>query len=78
MASSSEPTSTPGQRRAFDVDVLACPQWGGYLRLVATVNDPHAIHEIQAHLRLPPEVPHPDPSQSPPAEAGSLLTGVLS
>jgi hypothetical protein len=24
-------------RRAFDVDVLACPRWGGRLRLIATV-----------------------------------------
>lgn len=58
--------------------IFACPRCGGRLRLVATVDDPHAIHEILAHLGLPPEVPHPDPPQPPPAEAGSLLTGILS
>jgi uncharacterized protein YbaR (Trm112 family) len=27
-------------RRAFDIDVLACPRCGGRLRLIATVEDP--------------------------------------
>jgi hypothetical protein len=30
-------------RRAFDIDVLACPRCGGRLRLVATVEDPDAL-----------------------------------
>ena len=64
-------------RRAFDIDVLACPRCGGRLGLVATVDDPHAIHEILAHLGLPPEVPHPDPPQPPPAEPPRLLADVL-
>jgi hypothetical protein len=29
-------------RRAFDVDVLACPRCSGRLRLIATVEDPDA------------------------------------
>ena len=37
-------------RRAFDIDVLACPRCGGRLRLVATVEDPHAIRAILAAL----------------------------
>jgi hypothetical protein len=65
-------------QRAFDVDVLACPRCGGRLRLIATVNDAHVIHKILTHLGLPPEVPHPDPPQPPPAEAEGLLAGVLS
>jgi uncharacterized protein YbaR (Trm112 family) len=27
-------------RRAFGIDVLACPRCGGRLRLIATVQDP--------------------------------------
>jgi hypothetical protein len=33
-------------RRAFDIDVLACPRCGGRLRLIATVEDPDAIQAI--------------------------------
>ena len=33
-------------RRAFDIDVLACPRCGGRLRLLATVDDPDAIRAI--------------------------------
>jgi hypothetical protein len=35
-------------RRAFDIDVLACPRCGGRLRLIATVEDPEAISVILA------------------------------
>jgi hypothetical protein len=30
-------------RRAFDLDVLACPRCGGRLRLIATVEDPEVL-----------------------------------
>lgn len=33
-------------RRAFDIDVLACPRCGGRLRLIGTVEDPDAIRAI--------------------------------
>ena len=33
-------------RRAFDIDVLACPRFSGRLRLIATVEDPDAIRTI--------------------------------
>ena len=33
-------------RRAFDIDVLACPRCGGRLRLIATVEDPDAIRAV--------------------------------
>jgi uncharacterized protein YbaR (Trm112 family) len=35
-------------RRAFDLDVLACPRCRGRLRLIATVEDPEAIRAILA------------------------------
>ena len=52
-------------RRAFDIDVLACPRCGGRLRLIATVEDPDAVSAILAALaesralaeRAPPFAP---------------------
>ena len=52
-------------RRAFDIDVLACPRCGGRLRLIAAVEDPDAIRAILGALaeseefvgRAPPPVP---------------------
>jgi uncharacterized protein YbaR (Trm112 family) len=51
-------------RRAFDLDVLACPRCGGRLRLLGTIEDPVAIRAILDHLaasaegvdRAPPPV----------------------
>jgi hypothetical protein len=51
-------------RRAFDIDVLACPRCGGRLRLLGTIEDPVAIRAILDHLaasaegvdRAPPPV----------------------
>jgi hypothetical protein len=37
-------------RRAFDLDVLACPRCGGRLRLLGTIEDPVAIRAILDHL----------------------------
>ena len=33
-------------QRAFEIDVLACPRWGGRLRLIATVEDPREIRDV--------------------------------
>ncbi len=50
-----EPAAAPGgrhwawadlMRRAFNIDVPACPRCGGRLRLIATVEDPDAIRAI--------------------------------
>ena len=38
-------------RRAFAVDVLACPRCGGRLRVIATVEDPVALRQILATRR---------------------------
>ncbi len=48
-------------QRAFGVDVLACPRCAGRLRLVATVEDPHAIRAILESLGLPAPASPPDP-----------------
>ena len=39
-------------RRAFDLDVRACPRCGGRLRLIASVEDPEAIRAILAALAV--------------------------
>ena len=63
-------------RRAFDIDVLGCPRCGGRLRLIAAIDDPHAIRQILAHLGLPTEVPGPDPPRALPDEPASFLADV--
>lgn len=54
-----EPTPAPAlrhwawadlMRRAFDIDVLACPRCGGRVRLIAVVENPDAIRAILAAL----------------------------
>ena len=39
-------------RRAFDIDVLACPRCGGRLRLLGTIEDPVAIRAILDSLAV--------------------------
>ena len=41
-------------RRAFAIDVLACPRCGGRLRVIATVEDPLAVRQILAAAPLGP------------------------
>jgi hypothetical protein len=52
-------------RRAFEIDVLACPECGGRLHLVATIEQRAVIERILAHLGLPTELPSPAPAGSP-------------
>ncbi len=56
-------------RRAFAVDVLACPRCGNRLRVVATVEDPAAVRQYLA-TRRPPETLGPGPPASALAKAG--------
>jgi hypothetical protein len=46
-------------RRTFTIDVLACPECGGRLRLLAIVGDPPVIEKILHHLGQPVEAPAP-------------------
>jgi hypothetical protein len=54
-------------RRAFGLDVLACPRCGGRLRVIATVADLAAVRQI-----LATRPPGPPRGPGPPAPAGSL------
>ena len=48
--------------RAFGLDVLACAQCGGRLRLIATLHDPAVIRTILAHLALAHSGQSPGPA----------------
>jgi hypothetical protein len=49
--------------RTFAIDVLACLECGGRLRLIATINDHAVIKKILGHLGLPTEAPTRMPAQ---------------
>jgi hypothetical protein len=51
-------------RRTFEIDVLACPDCGGRLRLLATIEDPEVIAKILRHLELPEGAPEPAPARA--------------
>ena len=53
-------------RRAFSTDILACPDCGGRLRLLATIADRAAIEKILKHLGLPADLPSPASARAPP------------
>jgi hypothetical protein len=55
-------------RRAFALDVLACPRCGGRMRLIATIADPRAVREILA--ARPPGEPR---GPGPPAPGAPLM-----
>ena len=62
--------------RAFGIDVLACADCGGRLRLIATLHDPAVIRKILAHLALGhsgrvPASPLPSPAPPRPDRIGS-------
>jgi len=46
-------------RRDCEIDALACPDCGGRLRLLATIEDPTIATEILEHLGLEVEPPQP-------------------
>src|SRR5512139_2115262 len=47
------------------VDILACPDCGGRLRLLATIEDRAAVEKILTHLGLPVELPPPSAARTP-------------
>jgi hypothetical protein len=54
-------------RRTFEIDVLACPDCGGRLRLLATIEDAAVVRKILCHLGLPSDCPQALPARSPPS-----------
>lgn len=57
-------------RRAFAIDVLACPRCGGRLRLIALIEASATARRILTHLDLPADVPRPVPARAPPIGDG--------
>jgi hypothetical protein len=53
-------------RRAFEIDVLACPRCHGRLRLVACIEAPAVTARLLRHLGLPVELPVPRAARAPP------------
>jgi hypothetical protein len=73
-------------QRTFGFDVLACPQCGGHLRLIALIEEAAVIGRILRHLGMPTEIPPldhargalsdsrraaPHPARSPPLAASA-------
>ncbi len=57
------------ERRSFAIDVLACSDRGGRLRLIATLDDPAVIRKILAHLGLAHSGQSPGPASTAPRAA---------
>ena len=60
--------------RVFELDVLACPECGGRMRILAAIHPPDAIQDILECLELPARAPpispaDPDDSLFDPFEA---------
>jgi hypothetical protein len=60
--------------RAFAIDVLACPRYGGRPRLIAMVEDPAVVGKIFAHVGLlhAADSPGPAPPSADPRSAASF------
>ena len=52
-------------RRVFAIDILACPDCGGRLRLLATIEERAVVEKILTHLGLPVDPPRPSPARTP-------------
>jgi hypothetical protein len=52
-------------RRVFALDILACPDCGGRLRLLATIEDRAVVDQILTHLGLPAALPQPSAARTP-------------
>ena len=48
-------------RRTFGLDVLACPNCGGRMKLIALIEKPSVIKKILMHLNLPTDLPRARP-----------------
>jgi hypothetical protein len=64
-------------RRAFNIDVLACPRCGNQMRLLATIDDPRVVEQILTHPGLSSAPVQADPAEPPPASTSHLFADTL-
>ena len=57
--------------------LLACPQCGNRMRLLATIEDPQVVEQILTHLGLASAPVRADPAQPPPTADANLFAGTL-
>ncbi|MBI3784113.1 MAG: hypothetical protein HY270_12005 [Deltaproteobacteria bacterium] len=50
-------------QRTFSIDILECPECGGRLRFLATIETRAIVEKILRHLSLPVEAPQPAPAR---------------
>jgi hypothetical protein len=60
-------------KRAFEIDVLQCPQCQGRLKLKALVIEAHNIERLLRHLGEPLEPPKRAPARDPPYFKSKVL-----
>ncbi len=53
-------------KKVFEVDVLACPECGGRLRIIAFIAEPTVATKILDHLGLASTGPPTAPARRPP------------
>ena len=52
-------------KRVFDIDTEHCPNCGGELKIIATIEQPAVIERILPHLGLPARAPPGAPAPLP-------------
>ncbi len=55
-------------KRVFQIDMEKCPECGGKVKIIASIEDPRAITKILYHLGLDTHPPQPKPARGPPRE----------
>ena len=56
-------------KRVFQIDLTICPDCGGTLKFIATIQERSVVEQILSHLGLPTEPPTFHPPRSPPQVA---------
>jgi hypothetical protein len=60
-------------KRVFAIDIEACPECGGKLRVIACIEDPQLIAKILAHERAREVATVKAVARAPPADDGARL-----
>ncbi len=55
-------------KRVFGVDIEICPECGGKLKVISSMEEPEVIEKILTHPGLDSEIPEPCSPRGPPEE----------